>query len=466
MATQAVKKILKEIELTIDEVVYYTDSKVVLGYINNESKRFYVYVANRVQLIRNLSEPHQWRYIQTDENPADLATRGIDASKLADSVWLNGPEVLKQERLPETTQEEFCLAEDDTEVRHVAVKSTAVKQIDSSRFARFSSWSSLIRAIALLVAKVKEHKGTRNEGSQGALLRSSIAERKEATTLVIKVIQDESFSEDVGILSHAALKNDVSREETRLKKESLKRSRLQDLDPFIDTEGILRVGGRLRRSSLPSAEKHPVILPNNHHVSKLLIEHFHQRSSHQGRQITHGAVRQGGYWIISGQSAVSKVLQSCITCKKSRGQTLTQLMSDLPEDRLEPTPPFTNVGMDVFGPWLIATRKLRGGAANSKRWGLLFTCLSSRAIHIELLESMDASSFICALRRFTAIRGPVLRIRCDRGTNFVGGKSELVESLSEPDVKRIQDYAVDRGCEWIFNPPHASHFAPSVSNPI
>ena len=145
-------------------------------------------------------------------------------------------------------------------------------------------------------------------------------------------------------------------------------------------------------------------------------------------------------------------------CKKLRGQTLTQHMADLPADRTETHPPFTNVGMDVFGPWHILVKKLRGAAANAKRWGLVFTCLSSRGIHIEVLHSMDANSFICALRRFFAIRGPAAILRCDCGTNFVGAKSELDGSLKEMDKERVQRYVTEQGCEWKFNPPHASHF--------
>lgn len=133
-------------------------------------------------------------------------------------------------------------------------------------------------------------------------------------------------------------------------------------------------------------------------------------------------------------------------------------MANLPTDRLETCPPFTNVGLDVFGPWEITARRLGGGAANAKRWGLIFTCLSSRAIHIEVLETMDANSFICALRRFFAIRGPVAKIRCDQGTNFVGGKSQLEDALLEMDQTRIQKFTAEQGCEWVFNPPHASHF--------
>ena len=94
---------------------------------------------------------------------------------------------------------------------------------------------------------------------------------------------------------------------------------------------------------------------------------------------------------------------------------------------------FYQRGFDVFGPWTVQTRRTGGGVAVNKRWGLVFTCLVSRAIHIELLETMDASSFICALRRFFSIRGPALRLRCDRCSNFVGAKTELDESLAKMD---------------------------------
>ena len=155
---------------------------------------------------------------------------------------------------------------------------------------------------------------------------------------------------------------------------------------------------------------------------------------------------------------MAKTLSTCVPCKKSRGATITQHMADLPADRTETAPPFTNVGFDVFGPWTIQTPRLRGGALNSKRWGLVFTCLCSRAIHIEVLEAMDASTFICALRRFFAIRGPAIKLRCDRGTNFVGGKTDLDNALMEMDQKSVERYGTEQGCEWLFNPPHASHF--------
>lgn len=130
--------------------------------------------------------------------------------------------------------------------------------------------------------------------------------------------------------------------------------------------------------------------------------------------------------------------------------------ADLPIDRLSTEPPFTHVGLDVFGPWSVSTRRTRGGYAENKRWAVLFTCLSIRAIHIEVIESLDSSSFINALRRFLAIRGPVKQIRSDRGTNFIGACKDL-QIPSNVDEKAVRQFLSDHGCMWTFNPPHSSH---------
>ena len=140
---------------------------------------------------------------------------------------------------------------------------------------------------------------------------------------------------------------------------------------------------------------------------------------------------------------------------------MEQLMADLPSDRTETPAPFTNVGFDVFGPWLICTRKLRGGSVNSKRWGLIFTCLNSRAVHIEVLETMESDSFIsfiCALRRFFAIQGVPTILRCDQGSNFIDAKSKLDQAMNKLDDRSIGCYVATQNCQWLFNPLHASHF--------
>lgn len=110
----------------------------------------------------------------------------------------------------------------------------------------------------------------------------------------------------------------------------------------------------------------------------------------------------------------------------------------------------------MFGLWSVFTRRTRGGSSDSKRWAVMFSCMSTRAVHIELIESLDTSSFINALRRFTSIRGPVKQIRSDRGTNFIGACREL-QIPSNIDFEQVDRHLAERGCKWTFNPPHSSH---------
>lgn len=129
-------------------------------------------------------------------------------------------------------------------------------------------------------------------------------------------------------------------------------------------------------------------------------------------------------------------------------------MADIPADRLTEAPPFAHVGVDVFGPWNISVRKMRGGVLENKRWAVMFTCLVTRAVHIEVIESLSTSSFINALRRFLTIRGPAKLFRSDCGTNFVGACKELQISFEDSE---LQPYLKNETCTWKFNPPHSSH---------
>nr|XP_046258699.1 uncharacterized protein LOC124066389 [Scatophagus argus] len=205
-------------------------------------------------------------------------------------------------------------------------------------------------------------------------------------------------------------------------------SSLLKLKPSIDSSGLLRVGGRINQTGFEVRETNPLIIPGSHHVTTLLIRHHHERVQHQGRHFTEGAIRESGLWIVGGKRRISSIIRKCVMCRKLR---------------------------DVFGPWEVTTRRTRGGQANSKRWAVLFTCMCTRAVHIEVIEEMSSSSFINALRRFFAIRGPAKQLRSDRGTNFIGACREL--KLDTSEQIKVQGYLEDQRCTWIFNPPHSSH---------
>lgn len=209
---------------------------------------------------------------------------------------------------------------------------------------------------------------------------------------------------------------------------------------------------------MPQTEINPIVIPGKHHIATLLTRHFHDLAQHQGRHITAGTIRNAGYWITGSKRLISSIIYNCVKCRKLRGKFACQKMANLPPDRLEPGPPFTYIGLDTFGPWEVVTRKTRGGAANAKRWAILFTCMVSRGIHFEVVEEMTSSSFINAFKRFVAIRGKVKQIRSDRGTNFVGATDVLCINAVNVEDGPVKEYLYKSGVIWLFNPPYSSHF--------
>lgn len=118
-------------------------------------------------------------------------------------------------------------------------------------------------------------------------------------------------------------------------------------------------------------ERHPIIIPKSNYIVTLLVQHYHERVAHQGRHITEGAIRSAGLWILGGKRLVTSVIYKCVTCRRLRGAVEKQKMSDLPADCLTQSPPFTQVGLDVFGPWSVCARCTRGGLSESKRWAVM-----------------------------------------------------------------------------------------------
>ena len=311
-------------ELEYDQIteVFYTDSQVVLGYI--KTRRFHVFVANRVQEIRENSTPDQWKYIETKENPADESSRGLSPQDLVNnSRWLSGPPFLWERELPNRNEDvNLDISPDDPEVKKVHVFATKTHPermaTISERLEYFSGWHRAKRAVAActkLIASLQHSskeplhgvKKTRKE-KQTTIYRSlSVDEMRKAEQAVLKSVQEEAFSEEIKILKSLGVSNnDTSRESTRRGNSSMKKtSSLYRLHPFIDEDGVLRVGGRIRNASISYDVKHPVILPSQGHVTMLLVRHHHERISHQGRGITLNDLRSHGYWIIGGNASVS-----------------------------------------------------------------------------------------------------------------------------------------------------------------
>ncbi len=267
---------------------------------------------------------------------------------------------------------------------------------------------------------------------------STVAEREDAKCIIIKDLQRNTYPEDIKLLSKGAQLSPSSR--------------LYHLDAFLDQEGVLKVGERLCDTSLLSPVKHPVIIPKDHHITKMIISQCHENIKHQGKGLTINEIRSQGYWIPGMNRAVVSHVHHCVTCRKLRRPTEEQRMADLPSERTNPFPPFTYCGMDCFGPFVT-----KQGRKDHKKYSLLFTCFSSRAIHIEMLDDMSADAFINGLRCFVALQGAVCQIKCDQGTNFVEAKNELKNAFKEIDTDRLTVFLAEKQCDFVLNVPHLSH---------
>lgn len=433
LAVQLENKIRKEIDLELEESLFWTDSKIVLQYIKSNSRRFLTFVANRVALIHAGSKQEQWQHIESRHNPADDASRGLTATKLVvKKRWLKGPLFLYQDKnlwLQETISD---LALNDPELKKPRnmIMSVFVEegQNPSDRLINyFSSWTKLKRAVSWILVF----------GSRKPEKLLSVERLEKAEINIIRYVQSLAFEEE---------------RKNLLSKKYVKRlSKLRKLDPFLDKNGLLRVGGRIAHSSEEYLAQCPIIIPKKSVVAMLIIRHYHELLGHAGKNHVLSEVRNR-FWIINGNSMVRQVLNKCVHCRRFNVRSSQQKMSDLPVDRLQPGPPFTQVGVDYFGPFLI-----KNGRKQVKRYGVIFTCLSSRAVHIETSATLDTNSFLNALRRFSARRGPVALMRSDNGTNFVGAQRELLKHFDDFSYEKFHCKIAKQGIKWIFNPPKGSH---------
>ncbi|GFX30990.1 integrase catalytic domain-containing protein [Trichonephila clavipes] len=235
-------------------------------------------------------------------------------------------------------------------------------------------------------------------------------------------------------------------------------SKLRNLNPFIDSDGLLRVGGRLSNSDLPYVNKHPAILPGNHNLTVQIIVHFHRKNLHTGASSLLHYVREK-FWPLNGRSLCRKVVHECLVCFKSRPLVTSQLMGNLPRDRVVPDYPFNCSGVDFCGPFMIRYKNQRKGILH-KIYICVFVCFVSKAIHIEIVSDLTSDAFIATLKRFFSRRGKCAKLYSDNGKTFVGANKELKRFLKliEDSDDNLAGFLSAEGIEWKFIPPRAPSF--------
>ncbi|KAJ8017951.1 hypothetical protein HOLleu_44328 [Holothuria leucospilota] len=426
--------IRREMRYEFGETIFWSDSMIVLNYLRNESTRFKTFVANRVAKIRSVSKPHQWRHVGTKDNPADEGSRGTFHIR----KWLTGPDFLTKDKVcwPESKFEDVDLTEDpevkrSNTVQRAKVLQTNVTEDDNSLLTilvgKYSSWTRLVRVLSWIRRFIRS---ARNKAKNEPIVTGNliVSEIKESEKTILLWEQKRSFPN---------LQRDPQ---------------LKGLNPMLENQ-LLRVGGRLNNAQIDYEAMHQVILPSKGDVVRLLVEHYHTVVGHSGWAATINALREK-FWIIKGKCTIKRILRSCVICKKCNARPVQQIMAPLPSERVTGNrPPFTFTGVDYFGPI-----DVKQGRSTVKRYGCIFTCLATRAVHLEVADCLDSDSFINAYRRFVARRGQVEKMFSDNGTNFVAGERELREALRKMNQDKVEEFMHTRQCEWHFNPPSASHF--------
>nr|XP_049697737.1 uncharacterized protein LOC126054893 [Helicoverpa armigera] len=443
LASRLAETITNEHKMKAVRRVFWSDSTTVLHWIKNNARNYKMYIANRLGEIDELTRILEWRYVPTKLNIADIATReNYDCSVLQDE-WLQGPAFLYKH--PEYWPLDVVEPANKELLECVTVIDNTIEicTLPVPEPSRFSSWLRLLRTTSRVLTFVDNITKAINKNKQIAStcnLNDDVMDRAER--LLIKHSQALSFGKEIKLLqASTALPTS---------------SKLLTLSPYLDEHGVLQCGGRINAApEITPDVKQPVILDGRSHITRLIVKHYHQRAFHGHQEMVVNELKQK-YWIIRIRPTVKHVISKCMLCRIRRAQPRPPRMGDLPEGRLaHHQRPFTHTGVDLFGPMEVTI-----GRRREKRYGVLFTCLTVRAIHVELVGSLTTDDVIMALRRVAARRGWPRHLYSDNGTNLRGADKELKKCVSELDEKLLADgvQSYSMTTTWTFSPPASPHW--------
>lgn len=424
---------------------------IVLSWISSHPSKWKTFVAYRTTQILQWMDREQWSYIETTKNPADFASRGLQPHELINNkLWWSGPPLLdlhSPEDLPPDLSEESSIHSEEKKANVCLVSSV---RRDFELLSRYSSHKRLVNVVKVLCQFLTSCLNSiikKNEGSERSGQLLGIVQRLSCPeSVVFRCLQSMFFQSEINALK---TKTDID-----------KRSKILSLNPFLDGSLVLRVGGRLHNAEeLNFNEKHPIIIPNKHQVTFNLIHNAHERSLHGNNKETLAYLRQR-YHIIKAGDRIKMFIHKCVRCFRYLRHQRNELMGTLPSPRVNMSRPFLHTGVDFAGPFSVKVWKGRTKSFY-KAYVSVFICLSTKAMHIEVVTDLSSQGFLAAFRRFVSRRGRVLVMYSDQGTNFVGAARILQDELRDALKSWNQDLEstlTELGTSWKFIPPASPHF--------
>ena len=389
----------------------WCDSEVALNWAyHNKSKE--VFVRNRVSEIRQLQSEYKFEllHVPSQSNRADILTRGVTVSQLSkNSLWKHGPLfLLNSSEYP--PQKEFVLS--SVVVAEILTEPIVVEQdvpvFDMSKF------SSLTRVMGIMSVIMQ-------------FCRTYFPSKFKLNSLhaCVRLAQLQSFPT---LYKYLAQPEQIPNPPEEVK------NLVKQLDLFMSEDQLICCSSRMQNSDLSPEAQFPIYLPAKHPLTKLIITHYHVTNHHCGLGSLLMCIRQQ-FWISKARVILKNVIRSCVVCRKTVGRNVPQPgPPPLPEERVKYVRPFNAVGIDFTGSITVCNPS-DSEDLPIKVYVCLFTCTVTRAVHLELCDSLTTEEFLLALRRFCAKFGVPSLIISDNGTNFRGAERFLVDIQDEPEVR-------------------------------
>ncbi len=420
------------VELTNLPITYWTDSANCVWWVLQEDRDFGVFVGNRLRTIHDNKQGAVVRHVPGDGNPADLISRGMTLKDLKESErWFHGADFLK---LPESQWPEQKIEPIENDPERRKNKLGIVFFVRVAWQPRPEDFDTLQEFKVAMVGAMQR----RGEAQQPP----TVEDFRRADAKIWQIAQGEGFADEVERLQRG---------------EPVRRtSSIARLNPRLDDDGVMRSHGRLAEEhTLESSARFPVILPKNHPVTTLVLKNAHTKT--RCAHGTNGALcfLRTKFWIPSARQRLNVIRRQCPRCIRIHGRPRGQIEAPLPRVRLPPPfRAFAKVGVDFTGAFKI---KIGRGNVQRKVYVLVITCTVSRAVHLEMAQSLEAEDFLIAFENFSNRRGKPLVVVSDNGTNLVAGDRLLRQAIERLDRDQVGRYAMNNNIEWKFGCPNEPH---------
>ena len=429
----------------ISNITIWSDSQIALHWLKSD-KNLKSYVSQRKNNIKALCPTAEYRYIPTSDNPADLLTRGISYNEfIKNKIWLNGPQWLcNSDDWPEPMQSSqtslstgASVSVENITVSEINTNTDTIENSNEREFpidvTRFSSYSKILRVTCYVLSFISKLKFSVNRKKSLPTIEQcnpiSADNLKKAELLLLSSLQMENFPE-----LHEYFNSNKSKATPTLVKQ---------LGLFMK-DGIIRSAGRIANSDLDYDAKYPILLPHNSHVTTLLIREIHNKNLHCGTNEVLCQLRER-FWLLKARQKIKNILRKCLVCLKVQGKPFrAPCVPDLPTDRVKQSKPFEITGTDYTGCISVKFMDII-----IKAYIVIFTCMISRAVHLEVVTSLSENDFLNAFTKFCARRGCPRIMYSDNATNYVGASKTLKDIAN--NEKFLSDFHID----WKFIVPRA-----------